>query len=110
MRFLIPFLVLSLSFAQEKPIPPPGVAVPDKDRAELEAGLARLSASIEKIKTHALAADVIIFRDAVRYALVYNEFFKADEIGKAKDLLKKGQERADALARGSAPWAAQTGL
>ncbi|MBI3208507.1 MAG: hypothetical protein HYZ37_06355, partial [Candidatus Solibacter usitatus] len=41
---------------------------------------------------------------------VYNEFFKADEIGKAKDLLKKGQERADALARGSAPWAAQTGL
>ncbi len=91
-------------------IPPPGVAVSDGDRAELEAGLQRLRASIEKLKANPLAPDVRIFHEAVRYALQYNEFFKADEVAKAKELLRQGQLRADQLAQGQAPWTTATGL
>ncbi len=110
MRRWIALMIAVCALAAEKPIPPVGVAVPDKDRAELEAGLQRLSAAVEKIKDHVYAPDVIIFREAVRYALTYNEFFKVEEIARAKDLLKQGQERADALLHGKAPWTRATGL
>lgn len=96
--------------AADRPVPPPGIAVSQNDRADLEAGLARLSASIDKIKENLLAPDVIIYRDAVHFALKYNEFFKPEEISRAKELLRNGQERADALGRGQAPWTSATGL
>jgi hypothetical protein len=48
----------------------------------------------------ALLADVQIFHEAVRVALQYNEFFKPEEIYRAKDLLRQGLSRADALALG----------
>ena len=67
-------------FAADRPVPPPGVPVPDRDRAELEAGLKKLSASIDGLKGSPLVTDVIIFRDAVHFALKYNEFFKPEEI------------------------------
>ena len=57
-----------------------------------------------------LVADVLIFYEAVRYALQYDEFLKADEIPRAKELLRIGQERADYLQEGRAPWAVQSGL
>ena len=49
-----------------KPVPPAGVEVPQADRTELEAGLRRLQASTEKLKGNALAADVLIYQEAVR--------------------------------------------
>lgn len=109
------FLLLACSavvcaFAADRPVPPPGVAVSAADRADLEAGLAKLSSSIDKLKDHLLAPDVIIYRDAVHFALKYNEFFKPEEIARGKDLLRQGQERADALVRGEAPWTKATGL
>ncbi len=112
MKRLLPvFLILAAAHAADiKPVPPPGVPVPAADRVELETGLARLGQSIDKIRANPLAPDVQIFHNAVRYALQNDEFFKADEIAKAKQLLRQGQERADALAGGDAPWAAATGL
>lgn len=101
---------LTVTFAAERPVPPPGVAVTPNDKADLEAGLARLSKSIADLGGHLLAPDVIIYRDAVRYALTHGEFFKPEEIGRGKELLRQGQERADALLRGQAPWASATGL
>src|SRR5947209_7878656 len=110
-RLLSVLLILAAAQAADiKPVPPPGVAVQPADRAELEAGLARLARSLDKIRNHPLAPDVQIFHNAARYTLQYDEFFKADEIARAKELLRQGQERADALAGGSAPWAAATGL
>jgi dienelactone hydrolase len=110
-RFLPVLLLLSWAHAADiKPVPPPGVAVPAADRAELEAGLARLGRSIDKIRDNPLAPDVQIFHNAVRYALQYDEFFKPEEITRAKDVLRQGQERADALGGGAAPWTAATGL
>jgi hypothetical protein len=93
-----------------KPVPPPGIEVPAGDRAELQAGLDHLRASIDKVRTNPLLADLLIYHEAVRYALQYNEFFKADEIAKAKALLQQGEERAAQLAQGQAPWTTATGL
>src|SRR3954453_4769789 len=107
-------LLLSSAFSQParptNPVPPPGVEVPPADRAELEAGLERLRAATGKLKGNPLLPDVLIYQEAVRYALQYNEFFKADEIAKAKILLQKGEERARQLAEGQAPWRSATGL
>src|SRR3982751_419493 len=93
-----------------KSIPPPGVEVPAADRADLESGLERLKAATGKLNGNPLLPDVLIYQEAVRYALQYNEFFKADEIAKAKILLQKGEERARQLAEGQAPWRSATGL
>ncbi len=96
--------------APAKPVPPLGVEVPAADRAELEAGLKRLRAGIEKIKANPLAPDVQIYHEAVRYALENNEFFQVGDIAKAKVLLQKGEERAGQLAEGKSPWTTATGL
>jgi hypothetical protein len=96
-----------------RPIPPPGVAVPDADQAELEAGLKALGDEIAALRpklTPDLRADVEIYHKAVRYALHHNEFFNAKEIPVGKNLLKNGLERAAALKEGKSPWAQATGL
>lgn len=111
MKQLLTALTLSLCvFAADKPVPPLGVEVSANDRAELEKGIAALSAAIDKVKGSELATDVIIYRDAVRFALQYGEFFKPEEVGRAKELLRTGMERADALSRGEATWPKATGL
>jgi hypothetical protein len=109
------FLISAAVWAQTprppiKPVPPAGVDVPTADRAALEAGLSRLRDATAKLKANPLLPDVLIYQEAVRYALQYNEFFKPDEIGKAKVLLAKGEERARQLAAGEAPWRTATGL
>ena len=99
-----------------RPVPPPGVAVSDADRTELQSGLDELGRSLEKIRasSNKTAAanwpDVQIYHNAVRYALQYNEFFATNEINSAKQLLKRGLERAAALTEGRAPWTQQPGL
>jgi hypothetical protein len=99
-------------------IPPPGIAVPAADRAELTAGIDALGKEIEALKEalkdrptlRALLPDVQIYHNAVRYALKYDEFFQPGEIAVAKAHLKQGMERAQALRAGKAPWATGTGL
>jgi hypothetical protein len=93
-----------------KQIPPAGITVPVTDQTELKAGLQRLRTSIDKLRGNPLVADVLIYHEAVRYALEYNEFFKPDEIAKAKALLLHGEQRAQLLVEGKAPWTTATGL
>src|SRR5579872_1449409 len=112
MRRFFPLLLIAAAAqaADVKPVPPPGIAVTPADRKELEIGLSRLAQAIDKIRDNPLAPDVQIFHNAVRYALQYDEFFKPEEIFRAKELLRQGLERADSLKRGAAPWAGDTGL
>ena len=111
MRALSIFLIcVAACVADVRPVPPPGVEVPAADRAELEAGMKRLSASISRLRGVKLLPDVQIFHDAVRFALENGEFFKTDEIARAKELLRTGQQRADELIAGRAPWTTATGL
>ena len=110
-RILLILLLAIAAHAQEiRPVPPPGVDVPAADRKDLEAGLARLKSKLDKLTAHPLYADVRIFHDAVRFALLYNEFLKPEEIYRGKELLHQGEERAGALLKGDAPWTRQTGL
>ncbi len=104
------FAVAAVCQPTIKPVPAIGIEVPAADRAELEAGLAHLRASIDKLKTGPLLPDVLIYHEAVRYALQYNEFFKPAEIAAAKTLLQQGETRAAQLAEGQAPWTTATGL
>lgn len=96
-----------------RPVPPPGVAVPDADRAVLEQGLSELGKAIEGLRGNAKTApylpDVQIYHNAARYALQYNEFFAPGDIGKAKTLLTQGQERARLLGMGQTPWLTEPG-
>ncbi|MDB6033557.1 MAG: alpha/beta hydrolase: peptidase or carbohydrate esterase [Verrucomicrobiales bacterium] len=98
-------------------VPPPGIKVSETDRSELETGIQNLGEEIEalrgQLKGKALLEvlpDVQIFHNAARYALIYNEFFKSNEVNTAKLLLKQGHERAQLLKEGKAPWTTTNGL
>src|SRR5205807_9832877 len=66
-----------------RPVPPPGVQVPDAARKELQYGVDQLGQRIEHLKKSLekkpalleLLPDVEIYHNAVRYALTYNEFY-----------------------------------
>ncbi|HUQ91891.1 MAG TPA: prolyl oligopeptidase family serine peptidase, partial [Bryobacteraceae bacterium] len=93
-----------------RPVPPPGISLTAADKADLQSGLDRLAVSIKKLQGNTLLPDVQIYHEAVRYALTYGEFFKPDEIAKARELLRHGQARADELVNGNSPWTTTTGL
>jgi dienelactone hydrolase len=96
-------LLLILAPAQDKrKIPPPGIPVPEADRAELEAGLKELARETDP--------DVRIFHKAVDWALRYDEILNAKEIPTAKALLKDGLARARQLREGKPSWTTATGL
>jgi hypothetical protein len=107
---LITFTLALMAQPAVKRIPADGIAIPAADRAELESGLAHLQASIANLKPGPLLPDVLIYSEAVRFSLQYNEFFKPAEIAAAKVLLQQGEERAAQLAAGQAPWTTATGL
>ncbi len=96
-------LLVLLGAAQDKrKIPPPGVPVPEADRAELEAGLKELAKETDP--------DVRIFHKAVDWALRYDEILNPKEIPTAKTLLKDGLARAKQLKEGNPAWKTATGL
>jgi hypothetical protein len=97
-------------------IPKLGIEVPAAVRAEFEESLGRLRKKIDLLEASKvegvrdLLPDVEVFYKAVHDALAYQEFFEEKEFDKARAVLKEGYERADALARGDAPWTRRTGL
>ncbi|MBC8135205.1 MAG: prolyl oligopeptidase family serine peptidase, partial [Fibrella sp.] len=110
--------VAPVAFAQEiRPIPPTGIVVPEADRAALMAEVEALGREIETLREalkrkpelSRFLPDVQIYYNAVRYPLLYNEFYNVKELTTAKDLLAQGRERAKSLREGNAPWAKQTG-
>jgi poly(3-hydroxybutyrate) depolymerase len=102
--------ILFAQAPQNKPLPAPGIPVPAADRSQLRAGLDRLYAKLQPLRDNPHYADVLIFHKAVRFALEGDEFFREEQLYRAKELLRIGSERADALARGDAPWTRATGL
>jgi hypothetical protein len=101
-----------------RPVPPPGIVIPDADRQELQAGVEALGQEIAALRKELekkqplleLLPDVQIYHNAVRYALTYNEFYDAKEVPIARKLLKQGMERARQLREGQTPWTTATGL
>jgi predicted esterase len=101
--------------AQPRPtrVPPPGLVIAGKDRAELRAGadvLAGEIAALRALGRQELLPDVEIFHKAVDWALRYDEFYRSNEVGLARNLLKTGLERAKQLREGKPLWLTATGL
>jgi dienelactone hydrolase len=101
-----------------RPVPPPGIAVPDADRAALRDGVDALGKEIARLRTALegkpalldLLPDVEIYFNAVGYALENNEFYDTKELVIAHDQLMKATERARLLREGKSPWTTATGL
>ena len=120
LRILAAFLLLTAApFARAvNPIPPPGVPVPEADRATLTAGVAELGKEIDALRTAlkkqpemlALLPDVMIFHKSVDWALRYDEFFNPKHIDAAKQQLDIGMQRAKELRDGKPSWNSATGL
>src|SRR5215213_8537210 len=93
--------------AAVKPVPPPGIEVPVADRAELEKGVKELEDRIAPLRRSDAKQElpnVEIYHKAVDWALRHNEIFDAKQIPTAKDLLKQGLARVEALEKGETPW------
>jgi pimeloyl-ACP methyl ester carboxylesterase len=101
-----------------RPVPPPGIKVPDDVRRELQASVDELGKEIDGLKVALakkpggpeLIPDVQIFHRAVHDALKYDEFYNPKEFAAAKKLLAMGFDRAKSLREGKAPWNTETGL
>ncbi len=101
-----------------RPIPPEGIEVAEADRAALRSGLDELARQIDGLRESLrrqpdllrLLPDVQVYHKAVHDALEYGEFFKPAEVAAAKDLIRRGLERAGRLREGRAPWDTATGL
>ena len=121
-RLLSAALVLLLAgavFAAEvKPIPPPGIPIPDADRAALTAEVAALGKEIDALRVAlkakpemlALLPDVMIFHKSVDWALRYDEFFEPKHLDAARQQLALGRQRAKELRDGQPAWNSATGL
>ncbi len=126
-RLILPFLALSAALADGpkdnaaenvRPVPPPGVAVPDADKARLTEGLQKLRTAIdEAAKAQAknpqladLLPDIEIYHKAVDWALRYNEVHKLGELKSADEIVAEGLQRAEQFKTGQSPWTKQKGL
>lgn len=97
--------------------PPAGIALPEKDKAELLAGGRKLQSEVEALKKSGMLAkdvaeyvpDVEIFSKAVLWAVELNEIYNVKQLADAKNLLKVGNERLADLKSGKTPWKNATG-
>ncbi len=112
---------LSVAVAAEnaatKQVPPPGIAISDVNRAELQLGAGVLGKEIEQLRTSLadkplarFLPDVEIYHKAVEWPLRYNEFYRTNDVPAARNLLKTGMARVAALKAGQTPWLTATGL
>lgn len=101
-----------------RPVPGPGVRIPEEQRQSLQARVEKLGQEIARSRTElqkrptllALLPDVQIFHKAVHDALKYNEFYNVKEAGVADKLLTLGTERLEQLRAGKPAWTTATGL
>lgn len=98
-------------------IPPPGVAIPEDVRNELTAEADRLGGAIAKARETlkgkpvlAYLPDAQVFHKAVDWALRYDEFHDVKQTDWAREQLREGFARLEALEKGETPWLGQTGL
>jgi dienelactone hydrolase len=106
------------AFENVKAVPPPGIAIPDADRLELEKGVSELGKQIESLPADLsgkpalldLLPDAKIYHKAVDWALRYDEFYRTNEIQIARQLLTEGMARVKALREGHPQWVSDTGL
>ena len=96
-------------------VPRLGIEVPVAEREALQTkldALGKLIAELQASKSPMIAdllPDVQIYHRAVDVALKHQEFFAANEIAAARELLDEGITRAKQLGAGKPEWPDQTG-
>ena len=101
---------------QVRAVPPIGITLDAKDRAELAEGISQLDSAIARLRrrldarTQGLLPDVEIFLRAVRQGVEYRGLFSKRDVINAKKVLQEGLRRAEALSGGTAPWTTSKGL
>ena len=108
-NFCLALVLFTISLPAAK-APQAGISITHHDRLTLNAELKSLQVKIDEIGEHALLPDIIIFHNAVHYALDDNMFYKPEDVPNAKHLLSLGHRRADQLKAGKHPWTKETGL
>ena len=108
-NFCLALVLFTISLPAAK-VPQAGISTTPHDRLTLNAELKSLQVKIDEIGEHALLPDIIIFHNAVHYALDDNMFYKPEDVPNAKHLLSLGHQRADQLKAGKHPWTKETGL
>ena len=108
-NFCLAFVLFTISLHAAK-APQAGILITPHDRLTLNAELKSLQVKIDEIGEHTLLSDIIIFHNAVHYALNDNMFYKPEDVPNAKHLLSLGHQRADQLKAGKHPWTEETGL
>ncbi|MGB0578880.1 MAG: prolyl oligopeptidase family serine peptidase [Limisphaerales bacterium] len=101
-----------------RPIPPVGIEIDKDAKNELLAGAVKLGSEILQLREtyrakpefSELLPDIEIYQKAVEWAVRYRQIYRQGDINAARDLLKRGQERAAQLHEGKAPWLSATGL
>jgi dienelactone hydrolase len=101
-----------------RPIPPPGIQVPDDVRVRLSERVAQLGRALEAFaggadtpqRPKSLLPDIRIFHKAVDWALRYDEFFHTNEFAAADRLLDEASRRLGALEQGRPYWLEARGL
>ena len=91
-------------------VPERGIDVPEEKRHELAERVGKLQTTVDSLSDQALLPDVVIFLNAVRYALDQDIFYDEKDVANAFELLDEGETRATQLASGNAPWTEHTGL
>jgi pimeloyl-ACP methyl ester carboxylesterase len=112
MRRLFALLFAAPCLAIAAGAPPAGVPISKKDRAELNVAANALQSGIDGYegRQHQLLPDVIIFHNAVRYALDDQMFYQTKDVASARKLLALGNERLAQLRLGKHPWTTAVGL
>lgn len=91
-------------------LPPAGNAISGPERETLRQDLGTVQGLFDALPKKKENANAEIFLKAVRLALEFDEFYKPDEVKKARELLAEARSRIDALRRGQQPWLKQTGF
>lgn len=118
MAWWLPWNGMAATRTTARSAPPPGIPIPEVDRAGLEKLAAELDAQIVELRQRlannpqllGLLPDVQIYQKAVHWALTYDEFYRSNEVGIARALLSQGLERAKSLEAGRGKWLTTTGL
>ena len=88
--WILPFLFALQALGAKAPAP--GITISDKERLSLYGRAKTLKAKCDTLDNHPLLPDVIIFHNAVRYALDDNMFYKVEDVKSAHRLLELGHE------------------
>lgn len=115
MRFLafITIVIASSALAQlsnTNRVPPIGIPLSPEERTTLTQKLQAFEAELKQTSKSAFLPDAQIFHKAVSWALVYDEFYRSNEIAAAHKLIEQGIARAKALRDGTPRWTTATGL